>query len=122
LITGNCEPVQIGTSSQCALDCRRAGCQIVAVTYQNKELYGILLGPTATTLVTIAPDSKHVGAEMGFFALLHTSGSNLLHHPELHVLELLQKLQSGDTDLRIQEVELNTGPSGQLAWLCSGEK
>jgi hypothetical protein len=73
------------------------GCQIVAVTYQNKELFGILLGATATTLVTIVADSKHVGAEMGFFALLHTSGSNLLHHPELHVLELLQNLQSGDT-------------------------
>jgi hypothetical protein len=38
----------------------------------------------AETLRTIAADPKHLGAEMGFFAVLHTWGSNLLHHPHLH--------------------------------------
>jgi len=36
------------------------------------------------TLRTIAADPKHLGAEIGFFAVLHTWGSALLHHPHLH--------------------------------------
>jgi hypothetical protein len=35
-------------------------------------------------LRTIAADPKHLGAEIGFFAVLHTWGQNLLHHPHLH--------------------------------------
>src|SRR3984893_13186841 len=59
--------------------------QIAAIAYQNKrELYGILFRATAQTLLTIAADPKHLGAEIGFFAVLHTWGSNLLHHPHLH--------------------------------------
>ena len=59
--------------------------QIATIAYQNKrELYGILFRATAETLLTIAADPKHLGAEIGFFAVLHTWGSNLLHHPHLH--------------------------------------
>jgi hypothetical protein len=59
--------------------------QIAAIAYQNKrELYGILFRATAQTLLTIAADPKNLGAEIGFFAVLHTWGSNLLHHPHLH--------------------------------------
>jgi hypothetical protein len=59
--------------------------QIAAVAYQNKrELHGILFKATAETLLAIAADPKHLGAEIGFFAVLHTWGSNLLHHPHLH--------------------------------------
>src|SRR5580693_1948267 len=59
--------------------------QIAAIAYQNKrELYGILFRATAQTLLTIATDPKHLGAEIGFFAVLHTWGQNLLHHPHLH--------------------------------------
>ena len=59
--------------------------QIAAIAYQNKrELYGTLFRATAQTLLTIAADPKHLGAEIGFFAVLHTWGSNLLHHPHLH--------------------------------------
>ena len=59
--------------------------QIATIAYQNKrELYGILFKATAETLLTIAADPKHLGAEIGFFAVLHTWGSNLLHHPHLH--------------------------------------
>jgi len=39
---------------------------------------------TAETLLTIAADPKHLGAEIGFFAVLHTWGQNLLHLPHLH--------------------------------------
>jgi hypothetical protein len=59
--------------------------QIATIAYQNKrELYGILFRTTAETLLTIAADPKHLGAEIGFFAVLHTWGQNLLHHPHLH--------------------------------------
>ena len=58
---------------------------IAALAYQNKDLvYGILFRATAETLSTIAADPKHLGAEIGFFAVLHTWGQNLLHHPHLH--------------------------------------
>jgi hypothetical protein len=59
--------------------------EIAAIAYQNKEVvYGILFRATAETLRTIAADPQHLGAEIGFFAVLHTSGQNLLHHPHLH--------------------------------------
>jgi hypothetical protein len=59
--------------------------KIAAIAYQNKEVvYNILFQATAETLRTIAADSKHLGAEIGFFAILHSWGSALLHHPHLH--------------------------------------
>ncbi|EQD54278.1 transposase, partial [mine drainage metagenome] len=39
---------------------------------------------TADTLLTLAADPKHLGAQIGFFAVLHTWGQNLMHHPHLH--------------------------------------
>jgi len=59
--------------------------QIAAIAYQNKDLvYGILFRATAETLSTIAADPQHLGAEIGFFAVLHSWGQNLLFHPHLH--------------------------------------
>jgi hypothetical protein len=59
--------------------------QIASIAYQNKEaVYGILFQATAETLKTIAADPKHLGAAIGFFAVLHTWGQNLQHHPHLH--------------------------------------
>src|SRR5580693_3127715 len=59
--------------------------KIAAIAYQNKEVvYNILFQATAETLRTIAADPKHLGAEIGFFAVLHSWGSNLMHHPHLH--------------------------------------
>lgn len=59
--------------------------EIAAIAYQNKEVvYGILFQATAEALKTIAADPKHLGAEIGFFAVLHTWGQNLQHHPHLH--------------------------------------
>src|SRR6266849_979529 len=39
---------------------------------------------TAQTLQTIAADPQHLGAEIGFFAVLHTWGQTLVAHPHLH--------------------------------------
>ena len=60
---------------------------MAAIAYQNKTLvYGILFRTVAETLRTIAADPKHLGAEIGFFAVLHTWGQNLPHHPHLHLV------------------------------------
>jgi Putative transposase len=58
---------------------------IATIAFQNKEVvYRILFQATAQTLKTIAADPRHLGAEIGFFAVLHTWGQNLTHHPHLH--------------------------------------
>src|SRR6516225_4569175 len=58
---------------------------IAAIAAQNKaRVYGILFRTAAETLRTIAADPQHLGAEIGFFAVLHTWGQNLLHHPHVH--------------------------------------
>ena len=47
---------------------------IAAIAYQNKKVvYDILFRATAETLSTIAADPKHLGAGIGFFAVLHTN-------------------------------------------------
>lgn len=59
--------------------------EVAAIAYQNKAVvYDILFHATSQTLRTIAADPKHLGAEIGFIAILHTWGQNLLHHPHLH--------------------------------------
>src|SRR6266403_648998 len=59
--------------------------EIAAIAYQNKKVvYSILFRATAETLTTIAADPKHLGAQIGFFAVLHSWGQNLLFHPHLH--------------------------------------
>jgi len=56
--------------------------QIADLALQNKRtVYGILFRATAETLQTIAADPKHHGATIGFFAVLHTWGQNLLLNP-----------------------------------------
>ena len=47
-------------------------------------LYTLLFRASASTLLEIAADPKHLGAEIGFFSILHTWGQNLLHHPHIH--------------------------------------
>ena len=61
--------------------------EMAAIAAQNNAVvYGILFRSVAETLRTIAADPKHLGAEIGFFAVLHTWGSNLSLHPHLHVV------------------------------------
>jgi hypothetical protein len=55
------------------------------IAFQNKaKVYGILFAAAAETLRTIAADPRHLGAEIGVVAVLHTWGQNLHHHPHLH--------------------------------------
>ena len=56
-----------------------------ALALQHKRLlYGLLFRAAATTLRTIARDPQHLGADIGFLAVLHTWGQTLQHHPHLH--------------------------------------
>jgi hypothetical protein len=52
---------------------------------QNKRIvYGILFQAAAETLKAVAANPKHLGAEIGILAVLHTWGQNLMHHPHTH--------------------------------------
>jgi hypothetical protein len=58
---------------------------ITDLALKNKQLlYTLLFRASAATLLEIAADPKHLGAEIGFFSILHTWGQNLLHHPHIH--------------------------------------
>lgn len=52
--------------------------------HNKKVLYTLLFRASAATLLEIAADPKHLGAEIGFLSVLHTWGQNLLHHPHVH--------------------------------------
>ena len=50
--------------------------EIAPIAYQNKAVvYDLLFRATAETLLTIAADPRHLGAHLGFTAVLHSWGS-----------------------------------------------
>ena len=56
--------------------------EIEIIAFQNQTVvYDILFRAASETLRTIAADPKHLGAEIGFLAVLHTWGQTLMHHP-----------------------------------------
>ena len=58
---------------------------VAEIAFQNKAaVYAILFRAAAETLCTIAADPRHLGAEIGVVAVLHTWGQNLQHHPHVH--------------------------------------
>jgi len=60
---------------------------VADIAYQNKAVvYDLLFKTAAETLLTIAADPKHLGARIGFTAVLHTWGSALTHHPHVHIV------------------------------------
>ena len=52
--------------------------------HNQKVVYQLLFQASAETLLEIAADPKHLGAQIGFLSVLHTWGQNLLHHPHVH--------------------------------------
>jgi hypothetical protein len=61
--------------------------EIEVIAFQNQTVvYDILFRAASETLRTIAADPEHLGAEIGFLAVLHTWGQNLMHHPHVHCL------------------------------------
>lgn len=58
---------------------------LVPLMWQNKKvLFKLLFESSAETLLAVAADSKHLGAEIGFLSVLHTWGQNLQPHPHVH--------------------------------------
>ncbi len=59
--------------------------QLAPLALQNKrEVYSLLFRASANTLLQVARDERHLGAEIGFFSVLHTWDQKLLHHPHVH--------------------------------------
>ena len=58
---------------------------LAALALQNKrQMYDLLFRATAETLQSIAADPEHLGAQIGFFCILHSWGQTLNFHPHLH--------------------------------------
>lgn len=58
---------------------------VAEMAFQNKRVvYAILFRAAAETLRRIAADPRHLGAEIGLVAVLHTWGQSLHHHPHVH--------------------------------------
>jgi hypothetical protein len=52
---------------------------------QNRKiLYDVLFRASAETLLEVARDPRHLGAEIGFFSVLHTWSQKLSLHPHVH--------------------------------------
>ena len=59
--------------------------ELAPLALQNKRLiYNLLFRASAETLLEIARDPRHLGAEIGFFSVLHTWDQRLQHHPHVH--------------------------------------
>ena len=58
---------------------------LVPLIWQNKRvLFRLLFEASAETLLEVAGDAKHLGADIGFLSILHTWGQTLQRHPHLH--------------------------------------
>jgi hypothetical protein len=58
-----------------------------AIAFKNKAaVYGVLFRAAAETLRLIAADPRHLGAEIGGVAVLHSWGQAMQHHPHLHCI------------------------------------
>ncbi len=59
--------------------------QLATLVLQNKKvIYGLLLRASAETLLEVARNPVHLGAEIGFFSVLHTWNQKLQAHPHVH--------------------------------------
>ena len=61
--------------------------ELSALILQNKRLlYDLLYRASAASLLELAREPKHLGADIGFLGVLHTWGQNLEHHPHVHYI------------------------------------
>ena len=59
--------------------------ELIPLCQANQAImYDLLFRCSAATMIKVAKDPKHLGAEIGFLNILHTWGQNLLLHPHLH--------------------------------------
>ncbi|MBV9036781.1 MAG: IS91 family transposase, partial [Acidobacteriaceae bacterium] len=56
--------------------------ELIALALQNpRVVYSLLFRAVSQTLLTIAADPKHLGARLGFLAVLHTWDQRLQANP-----------------------------------------
>src|SRR6202158_4864842 len=58
---------------------------LAPLVLQNKKvIYDLLFRTSAETLLEVARDPQHLGAEIGFFSVLHSWTQKLEFHPHIH--------------------------------------
>lgn len=63
--------------------------ELNSLIYQNQRLlYDLMYKAVAETLLELAKDPKYLGAQPGFFSILHTWGQDLHFHPHIHTVVL----------------------------------
>lgn len=63
--------------------------QLHLLIYHNQKLlYDLMYKAVAETLMELSADKKYLGAQIGFFSVLHTWGQNLHYHPHIHSVVL----------------------------------
>lgn len=61
--------------------------ELNALALVNQDVvYTMLFRTAAETLLSVSRDPKHLGADIGLIAVLHTWGQNLMDHPHLHCI------------------------------------
>jgi Putative transposase len=61
--------------------------ELIPLALQNPTVvYGIFFRVVSQALLAIAADPRHLGARLGFLAVLHTWNQKLLAHPHIHCL------------------------------------
>jgi hypothetical protein len=76
---GNCCPPAMSMpSSLCRGNWPRSHCRT------SGSSYNLLFHSSAETLLEIARDPRHLGAEIGFFSVLHSWNQRLQFHPHIH--------------------------------------
>lgn len=61
--------------------------EVAALALGNKKVvYSILFRAASETLLQVAQDRRHLGATLGFLAILHTWTQTLQHHPHVHCI------------------------------------
>ena len=56
------------------------------ILVNQKICYDLLFKSGSETLLDLGKDPKHLGAEIGVVAVLHTWGQQLPHHPHVHCI------------------------------------
>lgn len=63
--------------------------ELHAVVYQNQQLiYSLMYKAVAETLTELSSSPKYLGAQIGFFSMLHTWTQDLFYHPHIHSVVL----------------------------------
>ena len=59
--------------------------ELAPLALQNKRLiYNLLFHASAETLIEVARNPRHLGAQIGFFSVLHSWNQRLQFHPHVH--------------------------------------